>query len=165
MANTDHLFFGLDYKKDSKEPINFIETHFSDLSPFSAHEVEVNGEVFKTVEHAYHALRIKPGPEREAVKQQRSPMDAWREGQKYKNNPELLIEGYDKYALMKQLCQAKLEQHNDVREVLLETGDRELLKVYDTDYYWGTGVDSSGQNILGKMWMQLRDELKLRAND
>jgi hypothetical protein len=160
MTNTDHLFFGVDYDPKSKEPINFIETRFFDLSPFSAHEIEIEGVLFKTVEHAYQALRIKSGPERESIKNQRSPMDAWREAQKYKNNPDLSIPGHDKYILMENLFRAKLTQHEDVRRVLLETGSRELLKVYDTDYYWGTGVDGTGENQMGKLWMKLRDELR-----
>ena len=160
MSNTDHLWFGMDWDPDSNEPINFIETKLMDLSPFSAHEIEIDGDIYKTIEHAYHALRIKPGVEREAIKSQRSPMDAWREGQKYKHNPELLVDGYDKYVIMEMLCRAKLEQHNDVKEVLLATGERELLKVYDTDYDWGTGADGSGENKMGKLWMKLRDEIK-----
>lgn len=159
MSNTDHLFFGLDYNPDSNEPINFIETRFMDLSAFSAHEIEVDGEIFKTVEHGYHSLRIKPGKERESIKATRSAMDAWREGQKYKNNPDLRVDGYDKYAIMEKLCRAKLAQHKDVKDVLLATKNRELLKVYDSDYYWGTGVDGSGENKMGKLWMKLRDEL------
>lgn len=159
MSNTDHLFFGLEYNPEAKEPINFIENAFMYLSPFSAHEIEVDGVTYKTVEHAYHALRIKPGVEREQVKNQPSAKDAWREGQKYKSNPELLVDGYDKYALMEKLSRAKLEQHSDIKEILLESGDRELLKVYDTDYYWGTGIDGSGENQLGKIWMKLRSEL------
>jgi ribA/ribD-fused uncharacterized protein len=160
MANTEHLFFGPDFDSTSKEPINFLETRLADLSPFSAHEIEIDGEVFKTVEHAYHALRIKPRQERELVKRQRCPMDAWRAGQKYKRDPNLLVENYDKYALMERLCRAKLAQHEDVRAVLLATGNRELQKVHDTDYYWGTGADGSGENQMGRLWMQLREELQ-----
>lgn len=163
MANTDHLFFGLNYDPESADPINFIETRFMDLSAFSAHEVEVDGINFKTVEHGYHALRIKPGPEREAIMRQRSPMDAWREGQKYKNNPNLLVDGYDKFVIMEKLCRAKLEQYEDVQNVLLATGNRELLKEYDTDYYWGTGADGSGENMMGKLWMKLRNELTAKS--
>lgn len=160
MANTDHLWFGHDFDPNSDEPINIIETRLQDLSAFSAHEVELDGVVYKTAEHAYHALRIKPGPEREAVQAARSPMDAWREGQKYKHDPELLVEDYDKYEIMERITRAKLEQHEDVRNVLLATGDRELLKVYDTDYDWGTGADFSGKNNFGKLWMKLRAELQ-----
>lgn len=159
MANTDHLWFGMDWDPEAKEPINFIETRLQDLSAFSAHEVEIDGVVFKTVEHGYHALRIKPGLERDSIAKQKSPMDAWREGQKYKHNPDLLVEDYDKYEIMEKLCRAKLVQHDDVKEVLLATGDRELLKVYDTDYDWGTGADFTGENKMGKLWMKLREEL------
>ncbi|MFM2339897.1 MAG: hypothetical protein RLZZ360_533 [Candidatus Parcubacteria bacterium] len=159
MANTDHLFLGADCNPKDTAPINFVETRFNDLSPFSAHEIIVDGIVCKTVEHGYQALRIKLGPERDEVLAARSPMDAWRAGQKYKSNPSLQAEGYDKYVLMECLCRLKLEQHADVQAVLAATGKRELLKVYDTDYYWGTGADGSGENQLGKIWMKLRAEL------
>lgn len=160
MANTDHLFFGVDYNAEDTFPINFIETRFNDLSPFSAHEIVIDGVICKTVEHGYQALRLKPGPERDEVLASRSPMDAWRAGQKYKSNPALQIDGYDKYVLMERLCCLKLEQHTDVQAVLAATGKRELLKVYDTDYYWGTGADGSGENQLGKIWMKIRSELE-----
>lgn len=160
MANTDHLFFGLDYDPDSKEPINFLENRFMDLSPFSAHRIEIWGENFSTFEHAYQASRIKPGPERDAIKNAPCPMDAWREGQKHKNNEALLVPDHDKDAVAEELFRAKLAQHPDIKEVLLASGDRELQKVYDSDYYWGTGADGSGENRMGKIWMKLRDELK-----
>lgn len=157
MANTDHLWLGLDFDPDSGEPINFIETRLYDLSPFSAHEVEIDGITYKTAEHAYQALRVRPEA-RAAVMAARSPMDAWREGQKCKEHGSM-IEGYDKYALMERIFRAKLAQHADVKTALLATGNRELLKVYDTDYDWGTGADGSGKNNMGKLWMALRDEL------
>lgn len=157
MSNTDHLFFGIDYDPNSKDPINFIETRFHDLSPFSAHEVEVDGVVYKTAEHAYQALRVQPDA-RKPIIEAKSPMGAWREGQKCKENNQMLPD-YDKYALMEKIFRAKLEQHPDVVAVLKETGSRELLKVYDTDYDWGTGADGTGENNMGKLWMKLRDEL------
>lgn len=160
MGNTDHLFLGIDYDPDSIEPINFLENRFMDLSPFSAHRIEIWGESFPTFEHAYQASRIKPGPERDAIKNAASPMDAWREGQKHKNNPDLQVQDFDKDAVVEELFRAKLTQHPDIRAVLNASGDRELQKVYDTDYYWGTGADMSGENRMGKLWMKLRDELR-----
>lgn len=140
------------------EPINFIDMYTEMLSPFSAHRIEIWGEVFSTVEHAYQASRIKPGPEREAIKQAASPMDAWREGQKWKNDPRLMIQGFDKYAVMEELFRAKLAQHPDVARILEETGERELVKIHPTDEYWGTGSTHQGQNQMGKLWMKLREE-------
>ena len=139
------------------EPINFVETRWTYLSPFSAHEVVVRGVVYKTAEHAYQTLRMKDGA-RENIASATSPLEAWRRAQAAKEQ-ELLDESVDKLSLMEEIFRAKLQQHTDVREILLETGNAELLKVYDTDYYWGTGADGSGENQMGKLWMKLRSEL------
>lgn len=158
MKQDNGLFLGIEFDLDSPEPINFIETRLNDLSPFSAHEVLFDGVVYKTAEHAYQALRVKP-EYRLPIVNARCPMDAWREGQ----NAKLMgyqIESCDKDQLMEQIFKAKLEQHSDVRQVLLVTGNRSLIKVYPTDWYWGTGSDGSGQNKMGELWMRLRSELQ-----
>jgi ribA/ribD-fused uncharacterized protein len=139
------------------EPINFVETRWTYLSPFSAHEVLVRGVVYKTTEHAYQALRMKDMAHAD-IAASTSPLEAWRRAQKAKEQGQL-DDSVDKFALMEEIFRAKLAQHTDVCNVLLETGDAELLKVYDTDYYWGTGADGSGENQMGKLWMKLRAEL------
>ncbi|MDD9911971.1 MAG: NADAR family protein [Alphaproteobacteria bacterium] len=142
-----------------KEPINFVESRWHYLSPFSAHRIEIWGETFQTVEHAYQAARVVQGAAREAVKNAPSPMDAWREGQKCKKDPDLQVKDFDKDAVMEELFRAKMAQHPDIVDILRESEGRELLKVYPTDYYWGTGADGSGQNQMGKLWTKLRSEL------
>lgn len=140
------------------ESINFVETRFMYLSPFSAHQVKIWGEVFPTAEHAYQASRIKAGAEHDVIKNAPSPLDAWREGQKHKNNPDLQVPGFDKDAIMEEIFRAKLTQHPDIAAILKESGDSLLLKVIDTDSYWGTGKDGLGENRMGKIWMKLRSE-------
>jgi ribA/ribD-fused uncharacterized protein len=154
----ENFHLGRDFDLESDSPINFIETRIHDLSPFSAHEVELDGIVYKTAEHAYHALRMIPEV-RLNIMEARSPLDAWRLAQKSKVNGDLLPE-HDKDALMEKIFRAKLAQHDDVKRVLLITNDRELIKVFDLDYYWGTGADNSGENRMGKLWMKLRAELQ-----
>lgn len=154
---TDNLFMGLDWDPDSNEPINFLENRIHDLSPFSAHEVEIDGVVYKTAEHAYHALRVVPEA-RPAIITARCPLDAWRLAQECKEKNQLLPD-YDKEALMEKIFRAKLDQHPDIARVLKLTKERELLKVFDKDYFWGTGSDGSGENQMGKLWMKLRAEL------
>ncbi len=80
------------------------------------------------------------------------------QGKKYKNNPELGVPGFDKDAVMEELFRAKLAQHPDIILALKDSRNCELQKVIDTDYYWGTGQDGSGENRMGKLWMKLRDE-------
>lgn len=142
------------------QSIPFLETRFHALSPFSAHRIEIWGEAFPTAEHAYQAARILPGPERDAIKHATSPMNAWREGQKYKHRADLAVPGFDKLAIMEEIFRAKLEQHPDIADVLRESGTATLEKNIESDAYWGTGPDGRGENQMGKIWMELRAELK-----
>lgn len=144
---------------NDSSPINFCENRFHDLSPFSAHVIRIWGEEFPTAEHAYQAARVQPGPERLSIKEAPSPLEAWRLGQKYKNDSNLRIGDFDKEAVMEEIFRAKLEQHPDIRDILKESGDRILEKQIDADYYWGTGKDGSGENRMGKLWMKLRQEI------
>jgi len=155
---SNNLFFGNDFDSNSSEPINFLETRFHDLSPFSAHEVEIDGVVYKTAEHAYQALRVVEDVQPQIIAAC-SPMEAWRIGQKCKDEGMLIVD-FDKDALMEKIFRAKLEQHEDIKKVLQISGNRELLKVYSEDSYWGTGPDGQGKNKMGKLWMKLRSELK-----
>ena len=141
-----------------EEGINFVENRWHYLSPFSAHEIELSGVVYKTAEHAYQTLRMVPDAQKK-IRETKSPLDAWRLAQKCKKENKL-DSAVNKDELMEQIFRAKLVQHSDIKDILLESEDRELLKVYDTDYYWGTGADGSGENKMGKLWMKLRDELQ-----
>jgi hypothetical protein len=71
-------------------------------------------------------------------------------------------EGWDtnKYSVMYECVLSKFLQNNDIRKELLATGDANLVEDSPVDYYWGCGVDGTGQNNLGKVLMQVRDLLK-----
>jgi ribA/ribD-fused uncharacterized protein len=157
MSSNNDLYFGLDFDPESTEPINFLETRFHDLSPFSAHEVELDGITYKTAEHAYQTLRVAEEA-RSTIMAAKSPLAAWRIGQRCKEEGKLLLD-LDKLALMERIFRAKLSQHNDIEHILSVTKDRELRKVFGVDYYWGTGADGAGENQMGKIWMKLRSEL------
>jgi hypothetical protein len=46
------------------------------------------------------------------------------------------------------------------REILLNTGEATLVEHTRNDSYWADGGDGSGRNILGKLLMQVRQELR-----
>ncbi len=46
----------------------------------------------------------------------------------------------------------------------MATNEAEIIKDSDTDYFWGTGADGTGQNELGKLFMQDRGELKAKKH-
>ena len=55
---------------------------------------------------------------------------------------------------------AKFRTHADLRAELLATGDEELVENAPGDYYWGCGADGSGKNMLGRILMEVRAELR-----
>jgi ribA/ribD-fused uncharacterized protein len=57
----------------------------------------------------------------------------------------------------------KFHTHQDIRQILLDTSDEELVEDAPSDYYWGIGVDGSGKNMLGKLLMEVRQALSNTA--
>lgn len=146
-------------KQSSSSPIDIIETRAMYLSPFSAHQVEIWGLTFPTLEHSYHWARYVESPERDKLLEQTSPWAVWLLSQEFKKRSELLQSGFDKDAVMEELFRAKLDQHPHVKEILIETGSALLVKDVPEDSYWGPGPEGKGQNKLPKLWMRIRDEL------
>jgi predicted NAD-dependent protein-ADP-ribosyltransferase YbiA (DUF1768 family) len=61
---------------------------------------------------------------------------------------------------MKEIVQAKLNQHEYIKKILLASDSRQIVEMNDEDEFWGWGKNHDGRNELGKIWMQLRDGLQ-----
>ena len=59
---------------------------------------------------------------------------------------------------------AKFTQHEDLKEQLIATGNSFLVEHTKRDKYWGDGGDggndTKGRNMLGKLLVRVRTELK-----
>lgn len=68
-----------------------------------------------------------------------------------------------KFDRMRQVLRAKFTQHNDLKELLLSTGEARLVEVGKVDNpvnrVWGE-VNGKGKNMLGILLMELRAELR-----
>jgi N-glycosidase YbiA len=138
--------------------IRFYEGPFYLLSNFSAHKVVFEGVEYMTSEHAYQVAKFRDPVIRERIKSAPSAFLAREFGQA----KEGMTEGWNekKVFVMKEIMRAKMLQHEDVREALRSTGDAPIEKNHPDDSYWGTGADGSGENVMGKIWMELREELE-----
>ena len=54
--------------------------------------------------------------------------------------------------------EAKFNQHPDLLQLLLATGDAYLVEHTDRDAYWADGGDGKGKNRLGQLLMRVRGE-------
>jgi hypothetical protein len=60
---------------------------------------------------------------------------------------------------MLEALRSKFTQHPDLAFKLNSSGERLLVEVTTNDEYWGDPGDGSGQNRLGQLLMQVREEL------
>ena len=65
--------------------------------------------------------------------------------------------------VMRLPVRAKFETHREARETLLATGEEEIIEDSPTDYYWDCGADGTGKNMLGRILMEVRAELRGRS--
>lgn len=137
------------------ESVGFYEGAFYMLSNFSAHEVVFRGETFKTSEHAYQAAKFADPIIRRKIVTASSAFLA----REYGQAPLGMTENFNKVFIMKEIMRAKLQQHFDVQEALRKIGHADIIKNHPDDYFWGAGADDSGENVMGKIWMELRDEM------
>ena len=66
-----------------------------------------------------------------------------------------------KVAVMEDVLRAKLMQHEDVLGVLKRSGKRQIVENSPIDDFWGCGPKSNGKNMMGVLWMKLRDKRRI----
>ncbi len=142
-----------------------LEIFYIYFSPYTAHAIELEGVVYPTVEHAYQCQRYTDKKIIEEIIAAKSPVKAWDTSTKYKHLqiPEFKSEEY-KLTIMKKLMKLKALQHEEVKKALLGTGDKKIVKHIVTyppgDGFWDDGEDGKGLNHIGRIWMEIREELK-----
>ena len=139
-------------------PIKFYTPRSYVFNNFSAHAIEFRGKLYPTCEHAYQAAKCTDPQGQEAIRNARSPLEAKRlanETYKAARDPDW---GNKKVAVVEEILRSKLAQHPEAQEALRDSGNEDIVEDSPTDYFWGEGADGSGQNMLGKLWMKLRDE-------
>ena len=141
--------------------IRFYSTteEYGCFSNFSAHPIRLTGKVWPTSEHYFQAQKFAGHPDEEEVRLAKSPMIAARMGRSLARPLRPDWEAV-KLDVMREAVRAKFAQHPDLTAILLGTGDAELVEHTAKDSYWGDGGDGSGQNWLGRILMQVREELR-----
>ncbi|KKN90113.1 hypothetical protein LCGC14_0232290 [marine sediment metagenome] len=126
------------------------------LSNFSVSHVKLGGITYPTVEHAYQAAKTLDKTERLRIQRAAGPGRAKRLGRGVTLRPDW--EG-TKLRIMLNLLRQKF-QFPKLRDLLLATENQELIEGnHWGDTFWGV-CQGEGENHLGKLLMQVRDELR-----
>ncbi len=138
-----------------------VSDEYGCFSNFSPHPLRLQGKVWPTSEHYFQAQKFAGTPRAEAVREARSPGEAARLGRDRRHPLRRDWESV-KVSIMTDAVRAKFEQHDDIRAILLGTGDALLVEHTGNDDFWGDGGDGSGRNMLGQILMQVRAQLRAR---
>ena len=148
--------------------IDKFEGRYVFLSNFYPCKIEHQGITYPSVENFYVAMKVNdqqlingkyytPGDFREMIARITNPAEVKKIGSKVK-----LRTNWDekKLEVMNWAVRQKFKEET-LSEMLLSTGDQELIEGnWWKDYFWGV-CNGKGENHLGKILMDVREELKL----
>lgn len=126
---------------------------------FSRHGFELDGKYWKTSEHYFQAQKFAGTPYEEQVRLASTPKQAAQLGRR-RDFPLRSDWETVKDNIMRRAVRHKFETHSEIRAILLNTGEREIVENAQGDYYWGCGKDGTGKNMLGKILMEVRADLR-----
>ena len=115
------------------------------------------GLMFPSAEHAYQACKTDQVSMQVTISMLSTPGAAKRAGKHVRIRPD-----WDqiKVPTMHLILREKFSDR-DLRYMLMETGDAELVEGNTWgDTFWGV-YDGHGQNMLGKLLMEVREEIRL----
>ena len=135
------------------------EVPYGCFSNFSRHGFVLDKLWWNTSEHYFQAQKFVGTPHLEQIRSVSTPNDAAKLGRRRTFPLRKDWEGV-KDAVMLKAVLCKFQVHIELREILLGTGDEDIVETAASDYYWGCGKDGTGRNQLGLTLMQVRDILR-----
>ena len=132
---------------------------FGCFSNFAPYPIKLSGKRWPTSEHFYQAQKFIDVKDRELVRKAKTPGKAASLGRDRRRKLRRDWESV-KVGIMRQAVRAKFTQHDDIRKILLSTGDARIVEHTERDAFWGDGGDGRGRNMLGRILMEVRREFK-----
>ncbi|KAI6657310.1 hypothetical protein LOD99_58 [Oopsacas minuta] len=136
------------------------DTDYFEFTPYSMHRIQLDYKYWPTVSHYFQAQKFTGKPEIVTqIAACNSAQSAWDIAHDEKNIIHIPM-GFQnaRNEIMLKAMSAKIDQHEDVRKKLENTGNRKLLFAAQ-DIHWGIGKDANGKNTIGKILMEIRKGL------
>lgn len=132
--------------------------------------VIVNQVKFLTSEALYQCCRYPDAPEvQKLIASQSSPMTAKMKSKRYRDRTRADWDSI-RVRVMRWCLRIKLAQNlTTFGQLLLSTGDKPIVEHSAKDQFWGAkaqdGDALTGVNVLGRLLMELREQLRSSPND
>ncbi|WJZ03083.1 NADAR family protein [Corynebacterium freiburgense] len=135
---------------------------YGEFSNFARYGFYADDKYWPTAEHYFQAQKFTDPKLREKIRRTPSPLKAANIGRDRKNPLRPDWENI-KEDVMYQAVIAKFRHNSELAEILIATGNAQLVEHTGKDRYWGDGGDGTGLNRLGKILMRVRAELSQEA--
>lgn len=129
------------------------------FSKFAGYGFELDGVWWPTCEHFYQAQKFVDTPYADLIRRADTPRRAADLG-RVPSAPRRRDWELVKDDVMRRAVRAKFAAHPDIRETLLGTGEQEIVEASPADDYWGRGSTGTGRNMLGRILMETRAQLR-----
>jgi ribA/ribD-fused uncharacterized protein len=141
--------------------IKFYKTKepYGCFSNFSPHAITLDDRIWATTEHYFQAQKYTGTSRYDLIANSESPRIAANLGRD-RSIPLRPDWEQVKDEVMLKCVREKVKQHPEIMRILMSTDDAEIIEDSPIDYYWGCGKDGTGKNMLGKILMIIRDELR-----
>ena len=104
-----------------------VGDEYGEFSNFAAFPITVKGKRWPTSEHYFQAQKFKSAADQSEIRKAKSPMIAARLGRDRKKKLRRDWESA-KVNVMRQVVLAKSSQHDELQELLLGTGDSQVIQ-------------------------------------
>jgi hypothetical protein len=152
--------------------ISFTKTElpYGWLGNMFAAPITYQGQIWRTSEALFQAIRFEDVTIREMIRNEKSPMAAKMVAKRKEYTTKRVVEPMSMEDIdnMRLCLRIKFDQHRDLRDKLLKTWDHIIFEDVSArnrarQKFWGavkTDGKLDGNNMLGKLLMELRVELK-----
>ena len=133
---------------------------YGEFSNFYPLPVVIDGKSWSTTEHYFQAMKFSHIPDyMEQIRLAPTPGKAKQLGSTRKFPIRNDWEAIKEEVMLKAL-QIKFSNEN-MKAILLSTGNSYLVENTTNDYYWGCGTNNGGKNRLGILLMKVREKIKI----
>lgn len=130
------------------------------LGTHAIYPFKLEGKEWPSVEHYFQAMKFETSAPDYAEKI-RQASDAKKARKLGATRFKKLRDDWKKIRriMMTRAVYTKAKAYPKVEQALLESGQRKLVENSQYDYFWGCGRDRRGENIYGKVLMDVREKL------
>jgi ribA/ribD-fused uncharacterized protein len=136
-----------------------VSKEYGEFSNFAPYEIIVEHKIWPTSEHYFQAMKFDDANYRERIRKCKNPSIAAKLG---RDRTIKIRRDWNsvRINIMEVAVMAKFTQHEHLKQLLLSTGQSQIIEHTENDDFWGDGGNGKGQNMLGRILMCIREKIR-----